>query len=292
MLMSVKILPNVPDEETGRTILFLTSDGENSHVRLAGQQLSEVVYAIVRRPERGEIRIDVPMMGLDVLKTEAEYKKGGVMKYHYLIDYENVREKGLEGVFWLSPEDSIVYVFYTKNANTVKMDLFMASFEKKIEVPLKAYYIQAGKQSLDMESRYLIISKDSDFMNTISFWQGIFGNGRVEQYPSIEAALYLINEANMAEANSGEAESEDVGPEETKKTRNRVLSNVGGLLNNAIQTALSKNRVDGNKIAAIASMVVAFCREENHKEIIMECLVKKYGSKEATQLFTIIEPLL
>ena len=248
------------------------------------------------------------MMGLDVLKTEAEYKKGGVMKYHYLIDYENVREKGLEGVFWLSPEDSIVYVFYTKNANTVKMDLFMASFEKKIEVPLKAYYIQAGKQSLDMqlasflgyligketdeESRYLIISKDSDFMNTISFWQGIFGNGRVEQYPSIEAALYLINEANMAEANSGETESEDVGPEETKKTRNRVLSNVGGLLNNAIQTALSKNRVDGNKIAAIASMVVAFCREENHKEIIMECLVKKYGSKEATQLFTIIEPLL
>ena len=54
MLMSVKILPNVPDEETGRTILFLTSDGANSHVRLAGQQLSEVVYAIVRRPERGK----------------------------------------------------------------------------------------------------------------------------------------------------------------------------------------------------------------------------------------------
>ena len=49
------------------------------------------------------------MMGLDVLKTEAEYKKGGVMKYHYLIDYENVREKGLEGVFWLSPEDSILH---------------------------------------------------------------------------------------------------------------------------------------------------------------------------------------
>lgn len=33
--------PYVPDEETGRTILFLTSDGKNSFVKLADQQLSE-----------------------------------------------------------------------------------------------------------------------------------------------------------------------------------------------------------------------------------------------------------
>ena len=31
----------MPDEETGRTILFLTSDGKNSFVKLADQQLSE-----------------------------------------------------------------------------------------------------------------------------------------------------------------------------------------------------------------------------------------------------------
>lgn len=218
------------------------------------------------------------------------------MKNHYLIDYENVKEKGLEGIFRLLPENSMVYIFYTKNANTVKMELFMDSFENKAEVPLKAYYIKAGKQSLDMqlvsflgyligsepdgENRYLIISRDSDFVNTVSFWQDNFGNSRVEQYPTIDAALYFMSEAKE------EAESEEAGESEP------VIMNAKSLLNNAIQTALSKNRVEGSKIPKIASMVVAFCKEENHKEIIMECLVKKYGSKEAYQLFPIIEPLL
>ena len=218
------------------------------------------------------------------------------MKNHYLIDYENVREKGLEGVFQLLPENNMVHIFYTKNANTVKMELFKACFEKKTEIALNVYYIKAGKQSLDMqlvsflgyligkeadeENRYFIISRDSDFVNTVSFWQDNFGNSRVEMYPSIEAALYFMSEAK----------EEETVPEEAAAAKPGL--NAKSLLNNAIQTALSKNRVEGSKIPAIASMVVAFCKEENHKEIIMECLVKKYGSKEAYQLFPIIEPLL
>lgn len=127
------------------------------------------------------------------------------------------------------------------------------------------YYIKAGKQSLDMqlvsflgyligkeadeENRYFIISRDSDFVNTVSFWQDNFGNSRVEMYPSIEAALYFMSEAK----------EEETVPEEAAAAKPGL--NAKSLLNNAIQTALSKNRVEGSKIPAIASMVVAFCKE-------------------------------
>lgn len=70
------------------------------------------------------------------------------MKNHYLIDYENVREKGLEGVFRLPSENSMVHIFYTKNANTVKMELFKTCFDKKTEIPLKVYYIKAANSRL------------------------------------------------------------------------------------------------------------------------------------------------
>ena len=66
---------------------------------------------------------------------------------------------------------------------------------------------------------------------------------------------YSRRQAPFAQCMS-EAKEEEAVPEEAAAAKPGL--NAKSLLNNAIQTALSKNRVEGSKIPAIASMVVAF----------------------------------
>lgn len=103
---------------------------------------------------------------------------------YYLVDYENTNSRGLKGCGKLKKSDRI-FIFYSENASKINLD-FLASHGKAkihaIKVPVK-------KQSLDMhiasyigyligknknraiECKFVIISKDNDYDNIISFWK-------------------------------------------------------------------------------------------------------------------------
>ena len=106
------------------------------------------------------------------------------MGIHYLVDYENVHESGLYGIDLLTAEDS-VYIFHTSSTERITLSLLdnVRAWVKVIPVP-------PGKQSLDMhlgsflgyligkeenpDTRYAIVSHDSDYKGIAGFWNRSF----------------------------------------------------------------------------------------------------------------------
>ena len=101
-------------------------------------------------------------------------------KRYYFVDYENVHEAGLEGMNLL-PRESEVHLFYSQNANKLNLDLL-----RFVKAKLEVHRVKPGKQSLDMqmvsylgycigeagrEGVFILVSKDTDYANTVLFWR-------------------------------------------------------------------------------------------------------------------------
>lgn len=254
---------------------------------------------------------------------------------HFLIDFENVHEGGLNGFSALSANDH-VYLFYTKNASLINLRVLVDVIESGIRAHFSAYEIASGKQSLDMQlvsflgsligseqdsnHRYIIVSRDADYRNTIAFWNGM-GINRIEMVPSIEryiqpepAVLSVPNEQCDAKSPAPAAEkiispekpaqAEKVSPtgkgcsagknSPTDKavSAGKISGSNKGTLNNAVQHVLSKKKTGGTKISHVASVAVKYIDKENGRDLIFNDLVHRYGSAEGTALFGLIEPLL
>ncbi len=119
------------------------------------------------------------------------------MKYHYLIDYENVHEEGLTGLNTIE-DDAVIHIFYSDRARKLDLD----SFREGQILQIEALKVPVGKQSLDMQlvsymgylmgrergegNHYIIISKDNGYLNSIPFWRQIMRDGTtVEVRPQI-----------------------------------------------------------------------------------------------------------
>lgn len=103
---------------------------------------------------------------------------------YYLIDFENVHEDGLTCSRKLTRHDHI-HIFSTTNAPKISFEK-LASFNYAEQF---SHIIPAGKQSLDMHlvsylgyligsnsnirCKYIIISRDTDYDNVISFFKSI-----------------------------------------------------------------------------------------------------------------------
>ncbi|MBR2781490.1 MAG: hypothetical protein IKD81_08795 [Eubacteriaceae bacterium] len=126
------------------------------------------------------------------------------MRHFFLVDYENVKEKGLEGFFSLKRRDT-VYVFYSVNQQKISME-FIQTLRKGFFNPKIEYvYVKAGKQSLDMQLSsflgylisengtfacdYTIVSSDRDFLHVLDFWNDRIGKNVVFEYPTIDRYL-------------------------------------------------------------------------------------------------------
>ena len=106
---------------------------------------------------------------------------------YYLIDYENVKAEGLNGIEELTKED-VVHIFYSENADKLTfemLNMIMKSQAKIIYQKVKVghknaldfqltsylgYLIGAsGKEAL---CDYYIVSKDNGYAVLASFWNG------------------------------------------------------------------------------------------------------------------------
>ncbi len=101
-------------------------------------------------------------------------------KVFYFVDYENVHEAGIVGMNTL-PKDGEVHLFYSQNANKLNLDLL-----RFVKAKVQVHKVKPGKQSLDMqmvsylgycigeedeEGTFILVSKDTDYANTVLFWR-------------------------------------------------------------------------------------------------------------------------
>lgn len=117
---------------------------------------------------------------------------------NYLVDYENVKNDGFEGVAQLSDENNI-YVFYTDNSKTLTFDTLHAISESKANIDYQK--VMAGsKNALDFQlssylgyligvngdkDEYYIVTKDMGYKCLIDFWNK--GSIKVAIVPNFKA---------------------------------------------------------------------------------------------------------
>ena len=108
------------------------------------------------------------------------------VRSYYLVDYENVKSSGLNGIHRL--DDSCnVCIFYSRNADRISTELNLHLKESRANITY--HHVEVGqKNALDFqlssylgelitensgtEAKYFIVSKDNGFTSLISFWKG------------------------------------------------------------------------------------------------------------------------
>lgn len=100
----------------------------------------------------------------------------------YFIDFENVHNTGLKELSGLNADD-LIYIFYTGNSENITLD--NVDLLNRTRCSYELIKVPAGSQSLDMhlisfagytlgvngkKYTYVVISKDKDYDNIISFW--------------------------------------------------------------------------------------------------------------------------
>ncbi len=104
---------------------------------------------------------------------------------YYLVDYENVKSHGLDGIVKMPPED-VVSIFYSENADTMTFSLHQKLNEtrahviyEKVEVGTKnaldfQLVTELGYLIRDMQDQdvsFYIVSKDKGYGNTVTYWK-------------------------------------------------------------------------------------------------------------------------
>lgn len=165
---------------------------------------------------------------------------------YYLIDFENVKSRGMEGVELLAEEDTVC-IFYSDNADSMTFDLHRKLNETKAQIiyhkvavgtknaldfQLATYlgYLICEQQREGIHPDYFIVTKDNGFTSLMVYWkaQGVpvritrnllWGkNPTAEQNPAAEENAEEITgsveQENVQELSLEEAEPVVVDAEE------------------------------------------------------------------------------
>ena len=106
---------------------------------------------------------------------------------YYLIDFENVKSRGMEGVELLTEEDTVC-IFYSDNADSMTFDLHRKLNETKaniiyhkvavgtknaLDFQLATYlgYLICGQQNEGLHPNYFIVTKDNGFTSLMVYWK-------------------------------------------------------------------------------------------------------------------------
>lgn len=106
---------------------------------------------------------------------------------YYLIDFENVKSRGMEGVELLAEEDTVC-IFYSDNADSMTFDLHRKLNETKaniiyhkvavgtknaLDFQLATYlgYLICEQQREGIHPNYFIVTKDNGFTSLMVYWK-------------------------------------------------------------------------------------------------------------------------
>ncbi len=152
---------------------------------------------------------------------------------YYLIDFENVKSRGMEGVELLAEEDTVC-IFYSDNADSMTFDLHRKLNETKAQIiyhkvavgtknaldfQLATYlgYLICEQQREGIHPNYYIVTKDNGFTSLMVYWkaQGVpvriirnllWGKNPAEQNLTVEENAQEMTEGTEQETGQMPAE--------------------------------------------------------------------------------------
>lgn len=162
---------------------------------------------------------------------------------YYLIDFENVKSRGMEGVELLTKEDTVC-IFYSDNADSMTFDLHRKLNETKADIiyhkvavgtknaldfQLATYlgYLICEQQREGIHPNYFIVTKDNGFTSLMVYWKAqgvpvrIIRNLLWGKNPAAEQNL-LTEEEQETETVVTAAEDVTEQPEPVKETQEPV----------------------------------------------------------------------
>ena len=217
------------------------------------------------------------------------------MSTYYLVDFENVGLKGLEGLETLSKDD-ILHLFSTTKGtkldsvelerfNTVQWKMHNAPVkDQSVDKHLVSYlgYLLGTKNKSDF---VIIISNDSGYDDIISFWKKEC-DVKIQRSSSIKKML-----PTKEKPKNGKTK-----PSPTATTKSGNTNTSGGAqrtaVNDAIQKRLSKEKLDNEVITYVASLGSKHHALENGKQTVYRSLVQRFGIQYGGDIYRIIKELL
>lgn len=189
---------------------------------------------------------------------------------YYLVDFENVKKDGLDGVHLLNPEDKVC-IFYSKNADSITFDQHRRIMESKADIELCKVEV-GSKNALDFQlatqlgflvankaaAQYYIVSKDKGFEILSGYWKG---RG---------VSVTLIADIT--------GRSHDHEVQELKEKLQEILADI----------------IEENDDVTVEE-VLKTIQQYKTKQGIMNALMKKYPSadnKKSSRIYKAIKPLL
>lgn len=185
---------------------------------------------------------------------------------YFLVDYENVKMHGLDGISKLNKDD-VVCIFYSKNADSLTFDLHKRINESQATILYQKVDV-GSKNALDFQLAtylgyiihenaekvvlYNIVSKDQGFLSLVDYWKK----------RKIEVSLVV-----------------DVSGKNEKSEQNELKFQVGKMI----------------KDKEVIDVVTKFIQQYKTKQGINNALMKKYPSKDnkkASEIYNVIKPIL
>jgi len=202
---------------------------------------------------------------------------------YYLVDYENVKTQGLNGVNKL-PEGDVVCIFYSENADSLTFGLHRRLNESKatiiyqrvevgvknaLDFQLSSYLGYLIRENLDNPYDYYIVTKDKGYECLVSYWKKKKAN-----------VSLVINVAKQQEIIEPEPQPMPQTDPENKLLNSKSLEE---------QVAeLLKDKTDAKSVAKLI-------KNYKTKTGLNNALVKKFPSKDnkkASEIYTAIKPLI
>lgn len=189
---------------------------------------------------------------------------------YYLVDFENVKKDGLDGIHMLEEKD-MVCIFYSKNADSITFDQHRRIMESKASIELCKVEV-GSKNALDFQlatqlgflianriaEQYYIVSKDKGFEILSGYWK------------SRGVSVTLIADIT--------GKSYD---HETQELREKLTEKLREILKEEQDVSVNE--------------VLKIVQQYKTKQGIMNALMKKYPSadnKKSSKIYKTIKPLL
>jgi len=206
-------------------------------------------------------------------------------KNYFLIDYENVGVKGLEGVENLNSDD-YVHLFSTRNAPKITT----ATLAKFNSINFKVHEVPVKKQSVDMHlvtflgyligidgssSNYIIISKDNDYQNIGKYWKN-----ELNITVTIQDSFFM----NQPNSNSGKSTMKDKKSSNAKSNTNSPPNSKNKELPNSNSNSNSKNK-ELNYFKEVLKIALKDCGcSYNNINKIIKIVCTHYGNEKFLML--------
>lgn len=213
----------------------------------------------------------------------------------YLVDFENVKSKGLEGVDKLSETDSVI-IFFSENSDTLSFEMHQKVLSSKADIEYFKVSV-GGKNALDFQlstllgymvaketySHIFVISNDKGFDFLHAFWGGSYidtPKTHVYRTKTISGAIeYVINESSNRKAEASAAPEEEVNDAAPRKTQQSTGDSIAEEKSEAPARPRTSSRRSQDFDTTFKGLLKSAC-DENSYGIVKDLFIQSQTKEE------------